>query len=154
MLWGLADKAAANSLQLGIVAESSRAERLQQNGCTINGQVYHPQVWTPQQAHGVDLLIVSLKYGALPGALDSAPYFSEDVYKRQERGCIGRSPLLFIPICLLGYFALYRGSAGSSMPFRGNFAFWKITGIIKETDKPEILTIKSQAPKQNFREKF
>ena len=71
VLWGLADKAAANSLQLGIVAESSRAERLQQNGCTINGQVYHPQVWTPQQAHGVDLLIVSLKYGALPGALDS-----------------------------------------------------------------------------------
>lgn len=71
VLWGLADKAAANSLQLGVVAEGSRAERLQQNGCTINGQVYHPQVWTPQQAHGVDLLIVALKYGALPGALDS-----------------------------------------------------------------------------------
>ena len=53
------------------MAEGSRAERLRQNGCTINGQVYHPQVWTPQQAHGVDLLIVSLKYGALPGALDS-----------------------------------------------------------------------------------
>lgn len=34
VLWGLADKAAANSLQLGIVAESSRAERLQQNGCS------------------------------------------------------------------------------------------------------------------------
>lgn len=29
---------------------------------------------------------------------------------RSESGCIGRSPLLFIPICLLGYFALYRGS--------------------------------------------
>ena len=71
VLWGLADKAAANSLQLGVVAEGSRAERLQQNGCTINGQVYHPPVWTPQQAHGVDLLIVALKYGALPGALDS-----------------------------------------------------------------------------------
>ena len=71
VLWGLADKAAANALQLGVVAEDSRAERLRQNGCTINGQVYHPQVWTPQQAHGVDLLIVSLKYGALPGALDS-----------------------------------------------------------------------------------
>lgn len=71
VLWGLADKAAANSLQLGVVAEGSRAERLQQNGCTINGQVYHPQVWTPQQAHGVDLLIVALKYGALSGALDS-----------------------------------------------------------------------------------
>ena len=71
VLWGLADKAAANSLQLGVVAEGSRAERLRQNGCTINGQVYHPQVWTQQQAHGVDLLIVALKYGALPGALDS-----------------------------------------------------------------------------------
>ena len=71
VLWGLADKAAANTLQLGVVAEGSRAERLRQKGCTINGQVYHPQVWTPQQAHGVDLLIVALKYGALPGALDS-----------------------------------------------------------------------------------
>ena len=71
VLWGLADKAAANALQLGVVAEGSRAERLRQNGCTINGQVHHPQVWTPQQAHGVDLLIVALKYGALPGALDS-----------------------------------------------------------------------------------
>lgn len=71
VLWGLADKAAANTLQLGVVAEGSCAERLRQNGCTINGQVYHPQVWTPQQAHGVDLLIVALKYGALPGALDS-----------------------------------------------------------------------------------
>lgn len=71
VLWGLANKAAANTLQLGVVAEGSRAERLRQNGCTINGQVYHPQVWTPQQAHGVDLLIVALKYGALPGALDS-----------------------------------------------------------------------------------
>lgn len=71
VLWGLADKAAANTLQLGVVAEGSRAERLRQNGCTINGQIYHPQVWTPQQAHGVDLLIIALKYGALPGALDS-----------------------------------------------------------------------------------
>ena len=46
VLWGLADKAAANALQLGVVAEDSRAERLRQNGCTINGQVHHPQVWT------------------------------------------------------------------------------------------------------------
>ena len=57
---------------------------------------------------------------------------------RSESGCIGRSPLLFIPICLLGYFALYRGSTGSSMPFRGNFAFWKIADIIKETFEAHI----------------
>lgn len=70
VLWGLADKAASGALQLGVVAEGSRAERLQQNGCTINGRVYHPQVWTPQQAHCVDLLVVTLKYGALPSALE------------------------------------------------------------------------------------
>ena len=32
--------------------------------------VYRPEVWTPDEAKGVDLLIVSLKYGALPAALD------------------------------------------------------------------------------------
>ena len=31
VLWGLADKAAANTLQLGVVAEGSCAERLRQN---------------------------------------------------------------------------------------------------------------------------
>ena len=38
---------------------------------TINNVTYHPQVWSPQEAKGVDLLIVALKYGALPGALAS-----------------------------------------------------------------------------------
>ena len=66
MLWGLAQKP---DLRLGLVAEGDRAARLQRDGCTINGAVYHPDVWTPQQAAGVDLLIVALKYGALPGAL-------------------------------------------------------------------------------------
>ena len=32
---------------------------------------YHPEVWAPQEAQGADLLIIALKYGALPGALDS-----------------------------------------------------------------------------------
>ena len=35
----------------------------------INGTKYTPQVWTPEEAHNVDLLIVSLKYGSLRGAL-------------------------------------------------------------------------------------
>ena len=56
---------------LGVVAEGDRAERLKRDGCTINGVVYRPAVWTPQEAHGVDLLVVALKYGALPGAMDS-----------------------------------------------------------------------------------
>lgn len=53
------------------MAEGERAKRLKEKGCTINHTVYHPHVWTPQEAYGVDLLVVSLKYGALPGALES-----------------------------------------------------------------------------------
>jgi len=44
---------------------------LRDEGCSINNVTYHPQVWSPQEAKGVDLLIVALKYGALPGALAS-----------------------------------------------------------------------------------
>lgn len=67
VIWGLSEK---KDIRLGVLASGERAERLKKNGCNINDTVYHPEVWTPKEAHGVDLLIVSLKYGALPGALD------------------------------------------------------------------------------------
>ena len=68
VIWGLSS---LDTIDLGVVADGERAERLKQKGCTINHVTYHPQVWTPQEAHGVDLLIISLKYGALPEALES-----------------------------------------------------------------------------------
>lgn len=68
VIWGLSQK---SDVRLGIVAEGARAERLKRDGCAINGKVYRPEVWTPQEAHDADLLIVSLKYGALPGAMES-----------------------------------------------------------------------------------
>ena len=68
VIWGLSGKP---GIRLGVVAEGARAQRLQQNGCAINGSVYRPEVWTPEQAHGADLLVVCLKYGALPGAMDT-----------------------------------------------------------------------------------
>lgn len=68
MIWGLSER---DDIELGVIAEGERAERLSANGCLINGETYRPEVWTPEQAHGVDLLIVCLKYGALPGDLDS-----------------------------------------------------------------------------------
>lgn len=68
VIWGLAG---LETINLGVIAEGERAERLKQNGCTINHVTYHPQVWTPQEAKDVDLLIVALKYGALQGALES-----------------------------------------------------------------------------------
>lgn len=68
VIYGLS---AVQDIRLGVVAEGARAERYKENGCLINDVVYRPEVWTPEEAHGVDLLIVCLKYGALPGALDS-----------------------------------------------------------------------------------
>ena len=68
VLWGLSGK---KEIRMGVIAEGERAQRLKQNGIAINGAVYRPGVWTPQEAHGVDLLVVALKYGALPGAMES-----------------------------------------------------------------------------------
>ncbi len=66
IIWGLYED---KNVRLGVVADGERAERLKANGCMINGEVYRPNIWSPKEAHGVDLLIVSLKYGALPGAM-------------------------------------------------------------------------------------
>lgn len=66
VIWGLSG---LETVRLGVIADGERAERLKKDGTAINGTVYRPEIWTPCQAHGVDLLIVSLKYGALPGAL-------------------------------------------------------------------------------------
>lgn len=68
IIWGLSK---LPDIRFGIIAEGSRAARLRDEGCTINNVTYHTQVWSPQEAKGVDLLIVALKYGALPGALAS-----------------------------------------------------------------------------------
>ena len=68
VIWGLSSR---NDIELGVIAEGERAERLKQNGCTINGKVYHPEVWNPGETDAVDLLIVALKYGSLSMALES-----------------------------------------------------------------------------------
>ena len=67
MIWGLSQ---ADGLDLSVIADGERAQRLKANGLTINNTVYRPKVLTPQEAHGVDLLIISLKYNALPMAMD------------------------------------------------------------------------------------
>lgn len=67
VIWGLSEK---KDISLSVIAKGERAERLKSEGCLINGKTYHLAVLTPEEAKGVDLLIVSLKYGALAGALD------------------------------------------------------------------------------------
>ena len=66
VIWVLSRR---KDIRLGVIAEGERAERMKK-GCLINGTVYHPEVWTPQDARETDLLIVALKYGALPAALE------------------------------------------------------------------------------------
>ncbi len=68
VIWGLSSR---NDIELGVIAEGERAERLKQNGCTINGKIYHPEVWNSGETDVVDLLIVALKYGSLSAALES-----------------------------------------------------------------------------------
>lgn len=67
VIWGLSEK---KDIELSVIAKGERAKRLKAEGCLINGKTYHPGVLTPEEANGVDLLVVSLKYGALAGALD------------------------------------------------------------------------------------
>lgn len=57
------------ALHFSVIAKGARAERLRLNGCQINDTVYHPEIQSPEEAHGVDFLIVALKYGALREAL-------------------------------------------------------------------------------------
>lgn len=67
IIWGLSGR---KDIRLGVIAEGERAERLRA-GCRINDATYHPEVWTPEEAYDTDLLIISLKYAALPGAMES-----------------------------------------------------------------------------------
>ena len=42
---------ARRDIELGVVADGPRGERLKKDGCAINGKIYRPAVWTPQEAH-------------------------------------------------------------------------------------------------------
>jgi len=67
VIWGLSNK---DGIELGVVAKDERNKRLKNEGITINGVKYTPNVWTPKEAKDADLLIVCLKYGNLPDTLD------------------------------------------------------------------------------------
>ncbi|MGN0203042.1 MAG: ketopantoate reductase family protein [Coprococcus sp.] len=63
---GLQEKLGDN---LWVIAEGSRKERLEREGITINQRKIALNVKTPEEAHGVDLLLVAVKYGSLEGSL-------------------------------------------------------------------------------------
>lgn len=53
-----------------VVASGEREKRLKEEGLIINGRQCYPKVCTPKQAHGADLLLIAVKYGALGDILD------------------------------------------------------------------------------------
>lgn len=55
--------------KLWIIAEGDRAQRLRTQGIVVNGERLDLNVHTPEEARGADLLIVTVKYGALEASL-------------------------------------------------------------------------------------
>lgn len=53
-----------------LVAEGERYEKLKRDGITINDTLYHPQIRTPEEAKGAELLLICTKYQGLRGTLD------------------------------------------------------------------------------------
>ncbi len=66
VLWGLSEK---ENIELSVIASGERKERFENDGFWINDRLYRPVVKTPEEAHGADLVIVSVKYNALPSAV-------------------------------------------------------------------------------------
>ena len=66
IIWGLSQK---DDIELSVVASGDRKVRLETEGIYINDQLYKPFVKTPHEAHGADLVIVAVKYNALPSAV-------------------------------------------------------------------------------------
>ena len=67
LIWGLSGK---KDISLCVTAVGERKERYEQQGFVINGKTYYPQVKTPEEAHGVDLVIAAVKYDALDQAIE------------------------------------------------------------------------------------
>ena len=59
---------AAPDIDFCLIGE--RKERLEKEGLCINDKIYKPKVKTPEEAKGVDLLLVSTKYNGLRDALE------------------------------------------------------------------------------------
>lgn len=65
IIWGVSK---CKDIKLGVIAEGERAERLTRNGCMINQETYHPEVWTPEEAKGVDFYYCSIEIWCIAGS--------------------------------------------------------------------------------------
>ena len=67
VIWGLSQKP---DLDICVIADGERKTRYERDGFVINAETYHPQIKTPREAAGTDLLIVALKYNSLKASLE------------------------------------------------------------------------------------
>ncbi len=54
-----------------VIAEGERAQRLREKGLVINGEKVFPNVRTPEEATGADLILITTKYNGFREILDS-----------------------------------------------------------------------------------
>ena len=66
VIWGLSG---IPGISLKVIARGERAQRLKKDGLVINGESYRLDVASPEEVRGADLIIVSVKYGALSGII-------------------------------------------------------------------------------------
>ena len=57
VIWGLSK---VEDIKLGVIAKGERNQKLKADGCKINGNVYRPEVWTPDEAKGVAYCIIKV----------------------------------------------------------------------------------------------
>jgi len=67
-IYGMSEKMGDNFC---VIAEGARKERLEKNGIQINDKTYKLNVKTPEEAKGVDLLLIATKYDGLVDSLDA-----------------------------------------------------------------------------------
>lgn len=66
LIWGLSRLA---DLSFTVIADGQRGERLREKGLVINGEPFRPMVQGAEETGPVDLIFVTVKYGALSAIL-------------------------------------------------------------------------------------
>ena len=73
VIWGISS---LDDVELGVIAEGERAERIKNEGCLINDKVYHTKVLPQKEPKKQEVLVVSLNYHYL---LTAMTYIKEAV---------------------------------------------------------------------------
>ena len=68
----------AEDLDFCVIADGERKDRIEKEGFIINGETYRPAVKSPEEAHGVDLLLTATKYHGLLNSLEEIQRIADE----------------------------------------------------------------------------